>query len=126
MSLFSSAGFKPTVTTGSLISHAALIGTLLSGWLLFESLQNHQLTLELVQGQTRVESLRATADKLKTSVQAQQERLATADKLANSIGPAILRDLVILSAENRKSPVAALLTKHGIEPPKSSPASHSP
>jgi hypothetical protein len=118
--------YSPTVTTGSLISHAALIVALLSGWLLFESLQNQQLTLELVQGQSRVESLRATADKLRASVQAQQERLATADKLANSIGPAILRDLVILSAENRKSPVAALLTKHGIEPPKSSPAPHSP
>jgi len=114
------------VTTGSLISHAALIGTLLSGWLLFESLQNHQLTLELVQAQTRVESLRNTAGKLKSSIQAQQDRLATADKLANSIGPAILRDLVVLSAENRKSPVAALLAKHGIEPPKSPTGPASP
>lgn len=110
------------MTTGSLISHAALIGTLLSGWLLFESLQNNQLTLELVQMQTRVESLRTTAGNLKACVQAQQDRLATADKLANSIGPAILRDLVIVSTENRNSPVAALLAKHGIEPPKSSSA----
>lgn len=114
------------MTTSSLISHAALIGTLLSGWLLFESLQNHQLTLELVQGQSRVESLRSTAEKLKSSIQAQQDRLATADKLANSIGPAILRDLVILSAENRKSSVAALLAKHGIEPPKSQSGPPSP
>ena len=110
------------MTTGSLISHAALIGALLSGWLLFESLQNNQLTIELVQGQTRVESLRATADTLRASVQVQQERLATADKLANSVGPAILKDLVILSAENRNSAVAALLAKHGIVPPKSSSA----
>ena len=112
------------MTTGSLISHAALIGTLLSGWLLFESLQNQQLTLELVQGQTRMESLRAAAEKLQASVQAQQDRLAAADKLANSVGPAILRDLVILSAETPKSPVAGLLAKHGIEPPK--PALPSP
>ncbi len=118
----SRASYNLTVTTGSLISHAALIGALLSGWLLFESLQNNQLTLELVQGQTRVESLRATAENLRVSVQVQQERLATADKLANSVGPAILRDLVVFSTENRNSSVAALLAKHGIVPPKSSPA----
>lgn len=109
------------MTTGSLISHAALIGALLSGWLLFESLQNNQLTLELVQGQSRLESLRASAEKLRGSVQVQQERLANADKLANSVGPAILKDLVVLSAGNRNSAVTALLAKHGITPPKSSP-----
>ncbi len=108
--------------TGSLAAHTALAAALLSGWLLFESVRNNQLTLELVREQSRLESLRSEAETLRQSVQSRQERLAAADRLANSVGPAILRDLVALGADRRNPAIADLLAKHGIADPESRPA----
>lgn len=108
--------------TGSLAAHTALAAALLSAWLLVESVRNNQLTLELVRKQSRLETLRSTAQTLNESVQARRERLAAADRLANSVGPAILRDLVALSAHRRNPAIADLLAKHGIKDPSESPA----
>jgi len=110
------------MSTGSLAAHTALAAALLSGWLLFESVRNNQLTLELVREQSRLETLRGTAQTWNESAQARRERLAAADRLANSVGPAILRDLVALAADRRNPAIADLLAKHGIADPESRPA----
>lgn len=106
---------------GSIVSHAALAAALLAAWLLVESIRNNQLTLELVARQAHTDNLRAEADSLRDRVQTMNARLDAADRLANSVGPSILRDLVALSADNRNPAIAALLQKHGIADPSDPP-----
>jgi hypothetical protein len=102
----------------SIFNHAALVAVLLSGWLLYEALNNNQRTIELVLLQSRIESMRLELDTIRGRVQIMDARLDEVDRLANSVGPAILRDLITISSEKRNPAITALLDKHGISAPR--------
>lgn len=109
------------MTPRFILSHALAAAALLSAWLLYESLANNRTTLQMVAWQDMIQAQREELNDLRSRLASQRKQIESAGLLANSIGPAILADLVGLSADRGNPAIAALLEKHGLGKPAEQP-----
>lgn len=117
------------MSTRFIVSHAVAIAAVLSAWLLYESVTNNQAALRLVELQKNVSAKRDLLGAVNARLSAHGARIDAATRLANSIGPAILADLIALSAGGRNPEIAQLLLQHGLgkpDTPTSTPSQDAP
>jgi hypothetical protein len=109
---------------------ASALGLLLSIWLFISNSTNSGLQGELQKKQTELQSEQQAVQIQNQQLQAQQEQIATGIRLAQEVGPAVLKDVAGLAVQNKNDSLKKLLGKYGItiqegtEPAK--PASERP
>jgi hypothetical protein len=93
---------------------AAALSLLLSVWLFISNSTNSGLQGELQKKQTEVQSEQEEVQLQNQQLQVQQEQIATALRLQQEIGPAVLREIGTLAVQNKNDKLRKLLGKRGI------------
>ena len=93
---------------------AAALSLLLSIWLFISNSTNSGLQGELQKKQTDLQSEQQAVQIQNQTLQAQQEQIATGIRLAQEVGPAVLRDVGGLAVQNKNEGLKKLLGKYGI------------
>ncbi len=96
-------------------SVAAGVSLLLSAWLFATSGMNQNLQAVLQQKQQELQSEQQEIQLHQQQFQAQQEQINQGIKLAQEVGPAVLKDLASLAVENNNETIKKLLTKYGVD-----------
>lgn len=110
------------MATRLIVSHTAAIAAVLSAWLLFESVSNNQTAIKLVELRQGNDVRRSMLGAMQERIGARRARIEAASRLANSVGPAVLADLVTLSHGHRSLAISDLLQRHGLgNPPPNDP-----
>jgi len=115
---------QSSMATRLIVSHTAVIAAVLASWLLFESVSNNQAAIKLVELQQRNDARRSMLGAIQERIGARRARIDAASRLANSVGPAVLADLVALSHDKKNTAISDLLQRHGLrapDNPKSTP-----
>src|SRR5258705_12325251 len=100
--------------TAILSTSAAALCLALSIWLFFVSSANSQLQLELRTKQEGNQTLEQALRLQRQQLEAQQEQIKAGTRLAQDLGPAVLRDLGALALRHKNEKVKALLAKYGV------------
>jgi hypothetical protein len=111
---------------------ASALGLLLSIWLFISNSTNSGLQEELRKKQDTLQGEQQAVQIENQKLQAQQEQITTGIRLAQEVGPAVLKDVAGLAVQNKNEPLKKLLGKYGItiqegsdaaktEPPKPAP-----
>ena len=93
---------------------AAALSLLLSVWLFISNSTNSGLQGELQKKHTDLQSEQQAVQIQNQQLQAQQEQIATGMRLAQEVGPAVLRDVAGLAVQNKNDALKKLLGKYGI------------
>ena len=94
---------------------AATLTLVLSVWFLAGSASNNDLQGKLQNKQGEIQTLQQSVQLQQQQLQAQQQQVEAGTKLAEQVGPAVLRDLANLQVQNKNARISALLKKYGIE-----------
>jgi hypothetical protein len=86
----------------------------LSIWLFFASAANTELQHELQTRQESNQTLQQAVKLQQQQLEAQQKQIETGTKLAQEVGPAVLRDLGALALKNENARIRVLLAKYGV------------
>jgi hypothetical protein len=100
--------------TAILSTSAAGLCLALSIWLFFASTANSQLQLELRTKQEGNQTLEQALRLQRQQLEAQQEQIKAGTRLAQDLGPAVLRDLGALALRHKNEKVKELLAKYGV------------
>lgn len=92
---------------------AAGLCLFLSIWLFFIGRTSVKLQSELLRQQESFQGQQREIQLGQQQLQAQQNQIDVSMKLAQEIGPAILRDLATLAVQNKNKEIEDLLAKHG-------------
>jgi hypothetical protein len=93
---------------------AAALSLILSIWLFVASGTNSSLQGELQKKQTELQNEQQEVQLQNQQLQAQQEQIATGIKLAQEVGPAVVRDLGTLAVQNKNEAIKKMLSKYGV------------
>lgn len=107
----SSAPVKTIPLISTIVSGICLM---LSVWLFVVSNSNNRLAGAVQREQETVQVRQQEVQLKRSALEAQEAQINTAVKLAQESGPAILKDLASLAAQNNNEKIKALLEKHGL------------
>lgn len=108
----------------SAFSSIAAAGTslALSVWLFVTSGQNQKLQGELQKKQQELQAEQQEVQLQTQQIQAQQDQINAGIRLAQEVGPAVLRDVGNLSVQNKNESLKKLLAKYGVTIEEKAPA----
>ena len=86
----------------------------LSVWLFVASGQNQKLQGELQKKQQELQAEQQEVQLQTQQLQAQQDQINAGIRLAQEVGPAVLRDVGNLSVQNKNESLKMLLAKYGV------------
>ncbi len=95
---------------------------LLTVWLFTSNSANQSLQADLQQKQQEIQTEQMEVQLQQQQLQSQQEQLNSAVKLAQEIGPAVLKDLGSVAVQNKNQKIKELLSKYGITIKEEAPA----
>ncbi len=93
---------------------AASLCLTLSIWLFFAGTASQNLQAEMQKKQDEYQTQQQTAQIAQQQLQLQTERINQGTKLAQEIGPAVLRDLGGLAVQSKNEDIKKLLAKYGV------------
>ncbi len=87
---------------------------LLSIWLFFVGSSNQSLQAEMQKQQDELATQQQTVQLAQQQLQSQQEQINSGTKLAQEVGPAVLRDLGSAAVQNKNEAIKKVLAKYGV------------
>jgi len=90
---------------------AAALCLVLGIWLYFLSSSNRSLQSDLQQVQQEAQSQQRVLQGQQQKLQTQQEQINAGNTISQQVGPALLRDMAVVSTKNDK--MKELLARHG-------------
>ncbi len=94
----------------------------MSVWLFVASGQNQKLQGELQKKQQELQSEQQEVQLQTQQLQTQQEQINAGIRLAQEVGPAVLRDVGNLVVQNKNESLKKLLSKYGVTIEEKAPA----
>lgn len=90
---------------------ASAVSLLLGVWLFFLGNTNQSLQSDIQKLQQEVQSQQGVLQVKQQQLQVQQEQINTANTISQQVGPALLRDMAVVSIKNDK--IKKILSSHG-------------
>ncbi len=93
---------------------AAGLCLILSIWLFFVGTTNQNLQADMQKTQEELQTHQQAVQLAQQQLQAQQDQINAGTKLAQEVGPAVLRDLGGLAVQSKNESIKKILGKYGV------------